>query len=132
MKTCTLPAEEKMGIFSGDSSSSSFFDLAHRCMEASAEPKIPSWTMGMFRTLSFSLSDKLACSCRTMVPSTFPTVWTAQRWTRTHKSVMTGISSHVAGSCVRAKSSHNSVSSKRTLSALAESAAAPVRFFSQY
>lgn len=56
-----------------------FFLASHcRCMEASAEPKISSGTIGMSRMLSFSLSDRLARlshhtrSCRTIVPSAFP------------------------------------------------------------
>lgn len=86
-RPCAAPVEEKLGIFSEDK-------------------------VGVLHPPS-SLSDRLARlshrarSCRTMVPSTFSVAWTAWHWTCRHKSVMTGISSHVARSCVRAKPSDN-------------------------
>lgn len=56
-------------------------------MEASAEPKVPSGTIGMSKMSSFSLSDRFArfnhhaCSCSTRVSNIFPMAWMAQHWT---------------------------------------------------
>uniref|UniRef100_A0A3Q1EMR1 Basic helix-loop-helix ARNT like 2 n=1 Tax=Acanthochromis polyacanthus TaxID=80966 RepID=A0A3Q1EMR1_9TELE len=85
-------------------SSSLFLASHHRCIKSKADPKIPSGTIGMSRMSSFSQSDRLARlshrarSCSIIDPSAFPVAQTAQRWTQRHRSVMTGISSHVAGS----------------------------------